>query len=102
MLKKEAPRVAVAISKHGAPWNAYRPCSDSLPQGSTKPCCCAACFFERLAADCGHQTFELRTSTRAAATVAVPLLALPGQHLEVPVAALPGEGPPCDPVETPG
>ena len=101
MLKKEAPRVAVAISQHGAPLNAYRPCSDSLLKESTKPCCCAACFFERRAADCGHQTFELRTTARAAA-VAGPLLALPGQHLEVLVAAPPGEGPPCDSVETPG
>ena len=50
----------------------------------------------------GHHGFDPRITNRAASTVAMPLLDLPGQHLEVPGAVRPGEGRQRDSVETLG
>ncbi|MFB8557082.1 enolase C-terminal domain-like protein [Enterococcus casseliflavus] len=40
----------------------------------------------------GNQTFDLRTTVHVMTTVEAPLLDLLGQHMQVPVAALLGEG----------
>jgi glucarate dehydratase len=47
----------------------------------------------------GHQTFDLRTTIHAVTAVESALLDLLGQHLQVPVAALLGEGQQRDAVE---
>ena len=49
-------------------------------------------FADRDAGGRGHQTFDLRTTIHAVTAVETALLDLLGQHLEVPLAALLGEG----------
>ena len=49
-------------------------------------------FADRDAAGRGLQTFDLRTTIHAVTALEAALLDLPGQHLEVPVAALLGDG----------
>src|SRR5947199_8528753 len=49
-------------------------------------------FGERDAGGRGLQTFDLRTTIHAVTALEAALLDLLGQHLGVPVAALPGEG----------
>ncbi|MCU0773297.1 MAG: glucarate dehydratase [Ideonella sp.] len=56
-------------------------------------------FADRDAAGRGLQTFDLRTAVHAVTAVESALLDLLGQHLEVPVAALLGEGQQRDSVE---
>ncbi|MGW2830923.1 enolase C-terminal domain-like protein [Streptomyces sp. NPDC001286] len=51
-----------------------------------------AAFADRDAGGRGAQTFDLRTTVHAVTAVESALLDLLGQHLEVPVAALLGEG----------
>ena len=56
-------------------------------------------FADRDAGGRGLQTFDLRTTIHAVAAIESALLDLLGQHLEVPVAALLGEGQQRDAVE---
>ena len=56
-------------------------------------------FADRDAGGRGLQTFDLRTTIHAVTAVEAALLDLLGQHLEVPVAALLGEGQQRDSVE---
>src|SRR5690606_29942084 len=56
-------------------------------------------FAERDSGGRGLQTFDLRTSIHAVTAVESALLDLLGQHLDVPVAALLGEGQQRDSVE---
>ncbi len=56
-------------------------------------------FADRDAAGRGNQTFDLRITIHAVTAVEAALLDLLGQHLEVPVAALLGEGQQRDAVE---
>ena len=56
-------------------------------------------FADRDAGGRGLQTFDLRTTIHAVTAVEAGLLDLLGQHLEVPVAALLGEGQQRDSVE---
>ncbi len=56
-------------------------------------------FADRDAGGRGQQTFDLRTTIHAVTAVESALLDLLGQHLEVPVAALLGEGQQRDAVE---
>jgi glucarate dehydratase len=49
-------------------------------------------FADRDAGGRGQQTFDLRTTIHAVAAIEAALLDLLGQHLDVPVAALLGEG----------
>src|SRR3954463_7251630 len=49
-------------------------------------------FADRDSGGRGQQTFDLRTAIHAVTAVEAALLDLLGQHLEVPVAALLGEG----------
>ncbi len=56
-------------------------------------------FADRDAGGRGQQTFDLRTTIHAVTAVESALLDLLGQHLEVPVAALLGEGQQRDSVE---
>ena len=56
-------------------------------------------FAERDAGGRGLQTYDLRTTIHAATAIECALLDLLGQHLEVPVAALLGEGQQRDAVE---
>jgi glucarate dehydratase len=56
-------------------------------------------FADRDSGGRGLQTFDLRTTIHAAAAIESALLDLLGQHLEVPVAALLGEGQQRDSVE---
>jgi glucarate dehydratase len=56
-------------------------------------------FADRDAGGRGHQTFDLRTTIHAVTAIESALLDLLGQHLEVPVAALLGEGQQRDAVE---
>ncbi len=51
-----------------------------------------AAFADRDSGGRGHQTFDLRTAIHAVTAVESALLDLLGQHLNVPVAALLGEG----------
>jgi glucarate dehydratase len=56
-------------------------------------------FADRDAGGRGQQTFDLRTTIHAVTAIEAALLDLLGQHLEVPVAALLGEGQQRDRVE---
>src|SRR5262245_56333282 len=56
-------------------------------------------FADRDAGGRGQQTFDLRTTIHAVAAIESAMLDLLGQHLEVPVAALLGEGQQRDAVE---
>ncbi len=56
-------------------------------------------FAERDAGGRGLQTYDLRTTIHAATAIECALLDLLGQHLEVPLAALLGEGQQRDAVE---
>jgi glucarate dehydratase len=56
-------------------------------------------FADRDAGGRGLQTFDLRTTIHAVTAIESALLDLLGQHLNVPVAALLGEGPQRDSVE---
>jgi len=56
-------------------------------------------FADRDAGGRGLQTFDLRTTIHAVTAIEAALLDLLGQHLEVPVAALLGEGQQRDAVE---
>jgi glucarate dehydratase len=56
-------------------------------------------FADRDAGGRGQQTFDLRTTIHAVTAIESALLDLLGQHLEVPVAALLGEGQQRDSVE---
>ncbi len=56
-------------------------------------------FAERDAGGRGQQTFDLRTTIHAVTAIESALLDLLGQHLDVPVAALLGEGQQRDAVE---
>ena len=56
-------------------------------------------FADRDAGDRGLQTFDLRTTIRAVTAIESALLDLLGQHPDVPVAALLGEGQQRDAVE---
>jgi len=56
-------------------------------------------FADRDAGGRGQQTFDLRTTIHAVTAIESALLDLLGQHLEVPVAALLGEGQQRDAVE---
>lgn len=56
-------------------------------------------FADRDAGGRGQQTFDLRTTVHAVTAIESALLDLLGQHLEVPVAALLGEGQQRDAVE---
>jgi len=56
-------------------------------------------FADRDSGGRGLQTFDLRTTIHAATAIECALLDLLGQHLEVPVAALLGEGQQRDAVE---
>jgi glucarate dehydratase len=56
-------------------------------------------FADRDAGGRGQQTFDLRTTVHAVTAIESALLDLLGQHLEVPVAALLGEGQQRDSVE---
>src|ERR1700748_495475 len=56
-------------------------------------------FADRDAGGRGLQTFDLRTTVHVQAALEWALLALLGQHLDVPVAALLGEGQQRDKVE---
>jgi len=56
-------------------------------------------FADRDAGGRGQQTFDLRTMIHALTAVETALLDLLGQHLQVPVAALLGEGQQRDEVE---
>jgi glucarate dehydratase len=59
-------------------------------------------FADRDAGGRGQQTFDLRTTIHAMTAIESALLDLLGQYLEVPVAALLGEGQQRDAVETLG
>jgi glucarate dehydratase len=59
-------------------------------------------FADRDADGRGQQTFDLRTTIHAVTAIESALLDLLGQHLEVPVAALLGEGQQRDAVEVLG
>ncbi|WP_140637336.1 glucarate dehydratase [Methylibium rhizosphaerae] len=59
----------------------------------------AARFADRDAGGRGQQTFDLRTTIHAVTAVESALLDLLGQHMELPVAALLGEGQQRDRVE---
>lgn len=59
-------------------------------------------FADRDAGGRGAQTFDLRTTIHAVTAIEAALLDLLGQHLEVPVAALLGEGQQRDAVEVLG
>ena len=59
-------------------------------------------FADRDAGGRGQQTFDLRTTIHAVTAIESALLDLLGQHLDVPVAALLGEGQQRDAVETLG
>jgi glucarate dehydratase len=50
-------------------------------------------FADRDSGGRGQQTFDLRTTIHAVTAIESALLDLLGQHLEVPVAALRGDGP---------
>ena len=56
-------------------------------------------FADRDSGGRGQQTFDLRTTIHAVTAIECALLDLLGQHLEVPVAALLGEGQQRDAVE---
>src|SRR3982751_7105366 len=56
-------------------------------------------FADRDAGGRGNQTFDLRTTIHAVTAVESALLDLLGQHLDLPVAALLGEGQQRDKVE---
>ena len=56
-------------------------------------------FADRDSGGRGQQTFDLRTTIHAVTAIESALLDLLGQHLEVPVAALLGEGQQRDAVE---
>jgi glucarate dehydratase len=56
-------------------------------------------FADRDSGGRGLQTFDLRTTIHAVTAIESALLDLLGQHLDVPVAALLGEGPQRDAVE---
>src|SRR5438067_11935779 len=56
-------------------------------------------FADRDVGGRGLQTFDLRTTIHAVTAVEAALLDLQGQHLGVPVAALPGEGQQRDSVQ---
>jgi len=56
-------------------------------------------FADRDAGGRGQQTFDLRTTIHAVTAIEAALLDLLGQHLDVPVAALLGEGQQRDAVE---
>jgi glucarate dehydratase len=56
-------------------------------------------FADRDAGGRGQQTYDLRTTIHAVAAIECALLDLLGQHLEVPLAALLGEGQQRDSVE---
>ena len=57
------------------------------------------CFADRDSGGRGLQTFDLRTTIHAVTAIESALLDLLGQHLDVPVAALLGEGQQRDAVE---
>ena len=59
-------------------------------------------FADRDSGGRGLQTFDLRTTIHAATAIEAALLDLLGQHLDVPVAALLGGGPPREAVEVLG
>ena len=59
----------------------------------------SAKFADRDAGGCGQQTFDLCTTIHAVTAIEVALLDLLGQHFDVPVAALLGEGQQRDAVE---
>jgi glucarate dehydratase len=59
-------------------------------------------FADRDAGGRGLQTYDLRTTIHAVTAIESGLLDLLGQHLEVPVAALLGEGPQRDAVQVLG
>ena len=67
----------------------------------TSTCCSrrSALFADRDAGGRGLQTFDLRITIHAVTALESALLDLLGQHLEVPVAALLGEGQQRDAVE---
>ena len=67
----------------------------------TSGCCsrCSSTFADRDSGGRGLQTFDLRTTIHAVTAIESALLDLLGQHLEVPVAALLGEGQQRDSVE---
>ena len=68
--------------------------SSASRSGRTSSCCsrCSSAFADRDSGGRGQQTFDLRTTIHAVTAIESALLDLLGQHLEVPVAALLGEG----------
>ena len=72
------------------------------PIGDAAARCCSEVqtqFADRDAGGRGLQTFDLRTTIHAVTAIESALLDLLGQHLDVPVAALLGEGQQRDAVE---
>ena len=75
--------------------------SSASRSARTSACCsrCRQAFADRDSGGRGLQTFDLRTTIHAVTAIESALLDLLGQHLDVPVAALLGEGQQRDAVE---